>query len=55
MSHRSLTIALTLYRSETFTLSQAAAYSHTSPAKVAAELRTRGITVREDLDEYDPT
>jgi len=48
MSHRSLTTALTLYRGETLTLEEAAAYSGMSPTKLASALRSRGIQVREE-------
>jgi len=47
MSHQSLTAALTLYRSGTFDLDQAADQGGVSPAKLATELRSRGIPVRE--------
>ncbi|MFC7133212.1 MULTISPECIES: DUF7317 family protein [Salinibaculum] len=47
MSFRSLTSTLTLYRSGTLTLDEAAERSGVSPTKLASELRTRGIPVRE--------
>lgn len=47
MSFRSLTTALTLYRSGTLTLEQAAAQGGVTTAKLATELRSRGIAVRE--------
>jgi hypothetical protein len=47
MSFRSLTAALTLYRSGTLTLEQAAAQGGVTTAKLATALRTRGFTVRE--------
>jgi predicted HTH domain antitoxin len=47
MSFRSLTTALTLYRSGTLTLEQAAAQGGVTRAKLATELRSRGIAVRE--------
>lgn len=48
MSRKSFTAALTLYRSETLTLKQAAQYSGVSTAALESALRSRGIAVRED-------
>lgn len=48
MSFKSLTTALTLYRSRTITLEEAADRSGVSPAKMEAELRSRGIRVRDE-------
>lgn len=48
MSCKSLTTALTLYRSETLTLEQAARRSGVPAVRFAAALRTHGIPVRED-------
>lgn len=48
MSHRSLTTALTLYHSGAFTLEQAATHSSLSMAKLSSELRSRGLSVREE-------
>ncbi|MFQ3285904.1 MAG: putative HTH domain antitoxin [Natronomonas sp.] len=48
MSYRSLTATLTLYRGGTLTLEEAAKQSGVPPVKLAAELRSRGIPVRED-------
>lgn len=48
MSYKSLTTALTLYRSETLTLEQAARRSGVPAMRFAAALRTHGIPVRED-------
>jgi len=47
MSARSFTTALTLYRSQTLSLEQAAEYSSVSVAKMASALGARGIPVRE--------
>jgi len=47
MSLQSLTAALTLYRSGTLDLDQAASQGGVSRAKLARELRSRGIQVRE--------
>ncbi|MBX0322563.1 hypothetical protein EGH21_05930 [Halomicroarcula sp. F13] len=47
MSSKSLTTALTLYRSKTYTLEQAADFSGRSAGDVASALRSRGIAVRE--------
>jgi len=47
MSLQSLTTALTLYRSGTFDLDQAARQGGVSTSKLATELRSRGIPVRE--------
>lgn len=47
MPSESLTIALTLYRSNTLGLEEAAAYGNTSTTKFVAALRSRGIPVRE--------
>lgn len=51
MTHTSLMTALTLYRSETVTLEQAARYSGVPAANVAVALRARGIPVREEIDD----
>ncbi len=48
MSYRSLTTALTLYRSRTLTLEQAARHGGVSTGKIAAAARSRGIPVREE-------
>ena len=48
MSYRSLTATLTLYRGGTLSLEEAAKQSGVPPVKLAAELRSRGIPVRED-------
>lgn len=48
MSCKSLTTALTLYRSETLTLEQAARRSGVPAVRFVAVLRTHGIPVRED-------
>ena len=54
MSSRTLTAALTLYRSGTLTLEGAAKHGGVSTAKVVSALRSRGISVREpDYDEMD--
>jgi predicted HTH domain antitoxin len=54
MSYQTLTAALTLYRSGTLSLEQAANHSGVPTAKVASELRSRGISVREtDRDTFD--
>mgnify|MGYP000100224506 FL=1 len=57
MSHQSLTAALTLYRSGTFDLDQAANQGGVTTAKLATELRSRGIPVREGdhAELADPT
>ena len=47
MSLKSFTAALTLYRSQTLTLEQAATHGGVSAAKFEAALRSRGIPVRE--------
>ena len=47
MSLKSFTTALTLYRSETFTLEQAAEYGGVSTRALESALRSRGIPVRE--------
>jgi len=47
MSFQSLTTALTLYRSGTLDIDQAARQGGVSTAKLATELRSRGIPVRE--------
>lgn len=47
MSHKSLTVALALYRSGTFDLERAADHGGVPASKIASELRSRGITVRE--------
>ncbi|WP_136716710.1 DUF7317 family protein [Halorientalis salina] len=49
MSLRSLTATLTLYRSGTLTLEEAARRSGVSSTKLVSELRSRGIPVREEL------
>ncbi|QLD89040.1 UPF0175 family protein [Natronomonas salina] len=51
MSCKSLTTALTLYRSETLTLEQAARRSGVPAMKFAAALRSHGIPVREERGE----
>ena len=48
MSFRSLMTAMTLYRSRTITLEQAADRSNVSLAKMESELRSRGIQVRDE-------
>ncbi len=48
MSYRSLTATLTLYRGGTLTLEEAARQSDVPPVELAAELRSRGIPVREE-------
>ncbi|MDS0259384.1 hypothetical protein NDI56_08270 [Haloarcula sp. S1CR25-12] len=48
MSYRSLTTALTLYRGGTLGLEQAATYGNVQTGKLASELRSRGIAVREE-------
>lgn len=48
MSVRSFTTALTLYRSQTLSLEQAAEYTGVSVAKMASALGARGIQVREE-------
>lgn len=48
MSFRSLTETLTLYRSGMLTLEQTAKRGNCSAAKIAIELHSRGITVREE-------
>lgn len=48
MTHTSLTTALTLYRGQTLGLEQAAAYGGVPTGKFTAELRSRGIRVREE-------
>ncbi|MFD1586494.1 UPF0175 family protein [Halorientalis brevis] len=47
MSVKSFTTALTLYRSQTLSLEQAAEYSSVSVPKMASALGARGIPVRE--------
>ncbi|GGO02734.1 MULTISPECIES: DUF7317 family protein [Haloarcula] len=47
MSSKSFTTALTLYRSRTYTLEQAAGFSGLSTGEMASALRSRGIDVRE--------
>ncbi|WP_135303520.1 DUF7317 family protein [Haloarcula amylovorans] len=49
MSRKSFTAALTLYRSRTFTLEQAASHSGVSPSQFESALRSRGIPVREQV------
>ncbi|WP_254839525.1 DUF7317 family protein [Natronomonas marina] len=51
MSFRSLTAAMTLYRSGTLDLERAAARGGVSTAKMKTALRSRGIPVREELGE----
>ena len=54
MSYRSLTTALTLYRGETLSLEDAAAYGGVSVGRLATAARSRGITVRrEDAETLD--
>jgi len=48
MTYTSLRTALTLYRGRTLGLEQAAAYGGVPTGKFASELRSRGITVREE-------
>lgn len=48
MTRKAYTTALALYRSRTFSLEEAAAYSGVSEAKVTVSLRSHGITVREE-------
>lgn len=48
MSFRSLTEALTLYRSETLTLDQAARRAGVPEAKLRTALRARGIPIRDE-------
>jgi predicted HTH domain antitoxin len=48
MSYRSLTATLTLYRGGTLSLEEAAKQSGVSPVELTAELRSRGIPVREE-------
>ena len=48
MTLRSLTTALTLYRSNALTLEQAANYGGVSRKTLIAELRSRSIPVREE-------
>ena len=48
MSVRSFTTALTLYRSQTLSLEQAAEYTGVSVTKMASALGARGISVREE-------
>ena len=50
MTRKSLTTALTLYRARALSLEQAAAYSDVSPQKLATELRSRSIPIREHDD-----
>ena len=47
MAARSFTTALTLYRSQTLSLEEAAQYTGVSEAKMASALGARGIPVRE--------
>ncbi|MBV0925665.1 UPF0175 family protein [Halomicroarcula limicola] len=47
MSRKSFTAALTLYRSRTLTLEQAASHSGVSPSQFESALRSRGVPVRE--------
>jgi predicted HTH domain antitoxin len=47
MASRSFTTALTLYRSETLTLEQAARRSGVPPVRFRAALRTHGIPLQE--------
>jgi predicted HTH domain antitoxin len=49
MTFRDLRAALTLYRGGTLTLEQAARRSGVSPGKMARELRSHGISVREEF------
>lgn len=48
MTSRSLTATLTLYRSGTLTLDQAAARSGVPVPELRAQLRSHGIAVREE-------
>lgn len=48
MSYRSLMTAMTLYRSRTITLEQAADRSGVSQAKMESALRSRGIPIRDE-------
>lgn len=51
MSLKSFTAALTLYRSRTLTLEQAATHGGVSVTKFETALRSRGIPVREPASE----
>jgi len=48
MTFTSLTTALALYRSRTLSLEQAANYGGVQTSKLASELRSRGIRVRDE-------
>lgn len=48
MTFTSLTTALALYRNRTLSLEQAANYGGVPASKIASELRSRGIQVREE-------
>jgi predicted HTH domain antitoxin len=50
MTRHAVMTGLTLYRTETVTLEQAASCGGTTPANFAAALRARGIPVREEAD-----
>jgi predicted HTH domain antitoxin len=55
MSHRSVTASVILYASGKLTLKQAAERSDVSPGEMRRELRSRGITVREESRTDEPT
>ena len=55
MTYTSLTTALTLYRGETLGLEQAANYGGVPTEKMASELRSRGIQIREEDWDLLPT
>jgi len=54
MTYTSLTTALTLYRGRTLGLEQAATYGGVPTEKFTAELRSRGIRVREEDGDARP-
>jgi predicted HTH domain antitoxin len=54
MTLRSLTAALTLYRSGALTLEQATERGGVSEAKLKSELRSRGIRIREEAGTDGP-
>lgn len=54
MSHRSITASVILYSSGELTLGQAAERSDISPGEMRRELRSRGITVREEPQTDEP-
>jgi predicted HTH domain antitoxin len=55
MSHRSITASVILYSSGELTLKQAAERSDVSLGEMRRELRSRGITVREESLTDEPT